>query len=127
MGVRVKTTERIVMDETGTHVVQSESQKSSDTTSLLPLLQSVRGTPQEPNPGDVSTDLLEPMLIIPRMPDVEPTPTEPIIVTTEELAMSTSTKWTSKSLVTRRDAQPAKFSAGLPMSGQGHRRVHETT
>ena len=39
------------------------------------LLQSVRGTPWEPNAGDVSTHLPEPMLIIPQMPDVEPTPT----------------------------------------------------
>ena len=31
------------------------------------LLQNVRGTPWEPKPGDVSTDLPEPMLIIPQL------------------------------------------------------------
>ena len=35
-------------------------------------LRSVRGTPWEPNPGEVSTDLPEPILII--LPDVEPAP-----------------------------------------------------
>ena len=40
------------------------------------LLQSVRGTPWEPNAGDVSTDLPEPLLIIRQLPDVEPAPTE---------------------------------------------------
>ena len=69
VGVRVKTTERIVMDETETHVVQSVRPRQR-------LLQCVRGTPWEPNPGGVSTDLLEPMLIIPQLPDAEPTPTK---------------------------------------------------
>ena len=40
------------------------------------LLQSVRGTPWESNPGDVSTDLPEPMLIILQLTDVEPAPTQ---------------------------------------------------
>ena len=43
---------------------RDESQKSSDMTT------------GEPNPGDVSTDLPEPMLIIPQLPDVEPAPTK---------------------------------------------------
>ena len=37
------------------------------------LLQNVRGTP---NPGDVSTHTLEPMLIIPQLPDLDPAPTK---------------------------------------------------
>ena len=75
VGVRVKTTERIVMDETGTYVVQSVRRVPEEQRYDNRLLRSVRGTPWEPNPGDVSTDLPEPMLIIPQLPDVEPTPT----------------------------------------------------
>ena len=72
VGVRVKTIERIVMDETGTQSVRRvpEEQRCDNR-----LLRNVRGTPWEPNPGDVSTDLLEAMLIIPQLLDVEPTPT----------------------------------------------------
>ena len=40
------------------------------------LLQNVCGTPWEPNPSDASTDLPEPMLIIPHLPEVEPAPTK---------------------------------------------------
>ena len=111
VGVRVRTSERIVMDETGTYVVQSLRRVPEEQRYDHRLLQSVCGTPWEPNPGDVKTDLLEPMLIIPQLPDVEPTPTKPFTVTTREPAMSTSAKWTSKSLVSRRDAQPVKFTA----------------
>ena len=76
MGVRVKTTERIVMDETGTCVVQSVRRVSEEQRYDHRLLQNVLGTPSEPNPGDVSTDLLDPMLTIPQLPDVEPAPTK---------------------------------------------------
>ena len=83
VGVRVKTTERIVMDETGTYVVQSVRRIPEEQRRDLRLLQSVRGTPWEPNPGDVSTDLPEPVLITPHnYPDVEPTPTRYTTVTT---------------------------------------------
>ena len=96
MRVRVKTTERIVMDETGTCVVQIVRQHDHR------LLQNIPGTPWESNPGNGSKNVLEPMLIIPQLPDVPLRPKEP--------AMSTSAKWTSKSLVTQRDAQLAKFT-----------------
>ena len=76
VGVRVKTTERIVMDETGTYVVQSVRRVPEEQRYDHRLLQSVRGTLSEPNPGDVMTDLPEPMPITPQLPDVEPTPTE---------------------------------------------------
>ena len=76
VGVRVKTTERIVMDETGTYVVQSVRRVPEEQRYDHRLLQSVRGWPWEPNPGDVSTDLPEAMLIIPQLPDVEPAPTQ---------------------------------------------------
>ena len=51
-------TERIVMDETGTYVVQSVRRVPEEQRYDHRLLQSVRGTPWEPNPGDVLTDLL---------------------------------------------------------------------
>ena len=76
VGVRIKTTERIVMDETGTHVVQSVRRVPEEQRYDHRLLQSVRGTPWEPNPGDVSTDLPKPMLFTPQLPDVEPAPTQ---------------------------------------------------
>ena len=77
MGVRVKKTiERIVMDETGTYVVQSVRRVREEQRYDHRLLQSVRGTSWEPNPADVSTDLPEPMLITPQLPDVEPVPTQ---------------------------------------------------
>ena len=63
------------MDETGTYVVQSVRRVPEKQRFDNRLLQNVCGTPWEPNPGDVSTDLLEPMLIIPQLPDVQPTPT----------------------------------------------------
>ena len=69
VGVCVKTTERIVMDETGTNVVQSVRR-------VHRLLQSVRGSPWEPNSGEVSADFREPVLIVPHLPEVEPAPTQ---------------------------------------------------
>ena len=48
VGVRVKTTERIVMDETGTYVVQSVTRVPEEQRYDHRLLQSVRGTPWEP-------------------------------------------------------------------------------
>ena len=63
------------MDETGTCVVQSVRRVPEEQRYGNGLLRNVRATPWEPNPGDVSTDLLEPMLIIPQLPDVEPAPT----------------------------------------------------
>ena len=60
-----ETTERPVMDETGTYVVQSVRRVPEEQRYDNRLLQSVRGTPSELNPGDVPTDPLEPMLIIP--------------------------------------------------------------
>ena len=44
VGVRVKTTERIVMDETGTHVVQSVRRVPEEQRYDHRLLQNVRGT-----------------------------------------------------------------------------------
>ena len=76
VGVQVKTTERIVMDETGTYVVHSVRCVPEEQRYDHRLLQNVRGTPREPNPVDVSTDLPEPMLIIPQLPDVDPAPTK---------------------------------------------------
>ena len=75
VGVRVKTTECIVMDETGTSVVQCVRRVPEEQRYDHRMLQSVRGTPWE-NPGDVSTDLPDSMLIIPQLPDVEPAPTK---------------------------------------------------
>ena len=76
VGVRVKTTERTVLDETWTYVVPSVRRVPEEQRYDHRLLQSVRGTPWGPNPGDVSTDLLEQMLIIPHLSDVEPAPTQ---------------------------------------------------
>ena len=74
VGFRVKATERIVMDETGTHVVQSVRRVPEEQRYDHRLLQNVRGTLWEPNPG--TTDLLKPMLIISQMPDADPAPTK---------------------------------------------------
>ena len=65
---------RSVVHETGTHVVISVRRVPEEPRYDHRLLQSVRGTPWEPNPGDVSTDLPKPMLIIPHLPDVELVP-----------------------------------------------------
>ena len=65
-----------VVDETGTHVVQSVRRVPEEQLYDHRLLQSVHRTTWEPNPGDASTDLLEPTLIIPQLPDVEPAPTK---------------------------------------------------
>ena len=50
-GVRVKTTERIVMDKTGTYVVQSVRRVSEEQRYDHRLLHSVRGTPLGAEPG----------------------------------------------------------------------------
>ena len=111
VGVRVKTTERIVMDETGTYAVQSVRRVPVEQRHDHRLLQSVRGTPGKPNPGDVSTDLPEPMLIAPRLPDVGPTPTKTYHSDNRGTRIVYIRKTALKSLVTRQDAQPAKFTA----------------
>ena len=92
VGVRVKTTERIVMDETGTYILQSVRRVSEEQRYDHRLLQSVRGTPCEPNPGDVSTDLPEPMLIAPQLLTLSLPRPKRITVTTGERATSTSAK-----------------------------------
>ena len=85
------------------------------------LLQSVRGTPWEPNLGDVSTDLPEPLLIIAQLPDVEPTPVE---------TCHSDTRGTRNVYNRKTDLERFGYTAGcpackvhragLPMSGQGH-------
>ena len=95
VGVRAKTTERIVMDETGAYV-QSVRRVPEEPRYDHRFLQNVRGTPSEPNPGDVSTDLPAPRRIA---------------LTTKEPATSTSVKQIMNSLVTRQDAQLAKRTA----------------
>ena len=109
--LKKQTTERIVMDETGTHVVRSVRRVPEEQRCDHRLLQNVRGSPREPNPGDVSTYLPEPVLIIPQLPDVEPAPTKTYHSDNKGTRNVYIRKWTSKSLVTPRDAQPAKFSA----------------
>ena len=61
------------MGETETHVVQSVRRVPEEQRYDHRSLRSVRGTPWEPNPADVSIDLPEPMLIIPQL--LEPAPT----------------------------------------------------
>ena len=92
VGVRVKTTERIVMDETGTYVVQSVRRVPEEQRYDHRLLHSVRGTPWEPNRSDFSADLAEPMLIIHNCQMLNLLRPTPITVNTEELALSTSAK-----------------------------------
>ena len=111
VGIRVKTTEGIVMDEIGTCVVQS-----GETSYRRAAIR----TPWEPNPGDVSTDLPEPMLIAPQLPD-EPTPTKTYH----------SDNRGNRNVYTRKtDLEKFGYTAGcpacevhragLPVSGQGH-------
>ena len=57
VAVRVKTIGRIVMDETGTNVVQSVRRVPEEQRYDKRLLLSVHGTPWEPNPGDAVTEL----------------------------------------------------------------------
>ena len=116
-----RTTERIVMDETGTYVVQSVRRVPDEQRCDHRLLQNVRGTPWEPNPGDVSTDLPEPLVIIPQLPDVEPAPTK---------SYHSDNKGTRNVYIRETDLDtfgctagcPAceVHPAGLPLSGQGH-------
>ena len=94
------------MDETGQSVRRVAEEQRYDHR----LLQNVLGTLWEPNPGDVSTDLPEP---------------KRITVTTKEPATSTSVKQILKSLVTRQNAQPAKFTA--PDCRGRHRGMQEKT
>ena len=79
VGIRVKTTERIVMVETVTFVVQSVRRVPEEQRYDHRLLQSVCGTPWEPNLVDVSTDFPEPVLIAPQLADVERTPTQNLL------------------------------------------------
>ena len=118
VGVRVKTAERIVMDETGTYVVQSVRRVPEEQRYDHRLLQSV---PWEPNPGDVSTDLPEPILIVPQLPDVEPTPTK---------THNSDNRGTRNVYIRKIDLEKFGYTAGcpacevhragLPMSGQVH-------
>ena len=71
VGVRVRTTERIVMDETGDYVVQSVRRVPKEQRYGEKLLQSVRGNPWELN---AAMELPEPMLITPQLTDVETAP-----------------------------------------------------
>ena len=120
-GVRVKTTERIVMDETETYVVQSVRRVPEEQRYDHKLLRSVRGSPWEPNPGDVSTDLPEPMLIVPQLPDVEPAPTQ----TYHSDNRRTRNIYIRKTDLERCGHTAGRLAcqvhrAGLPMSGQEH-------
>ena len=107
------------MDETGTYVVQSVRRVQEEQRCDHRLLQNVRGTPWDPNPGDVSTDLPEPMLIIPQLPDVNPAPTK---------AYHSDNKGTRNVYIRKTDIEKFGYTsgcpacevhrAGLPMSGQ---------
>ena len=120
MGVRVKTTERIVMEETRTYVLQSVRRVPEEQRYDHSWLQNVRGTPWEPNLGDVSTYLLEPMLIIPQLPDVDP-PTK---------TYHSDNRGTRSVYIRKTECEKFGYTtgwpaceaqrAGLPMSGQGH-------
>ena len=111
--IRVKTTERIVMDETGTYVVQSVKRVPEEQRYDNRLLRNVRGTPWEPNLVTYRADLPEPMLIIPQLPAVEPTPTGVYNSDnkTKVHETSTSARQTSRDLVTLQVVVRAKFIA----------------
>ena len=118
VGVRVKTTERIVMDETGTNVVQSvrrvPEEQRYDTDCC-------RACVERPGSRTQATDLPEPMLIIPQLPDVEPAPTE---------TYHSDNRGTRNVFIRKTDIERFGFSAGCPacevhragspMSGQRH-------
>ena len=118
--VRVQTTERIVMDETGTYVVQSVRRVPEGQRYDHRLLQNL-GTSWESNQDDVSTDLPEPMLIIPQLPDVDPAPTK---------TYHSDNKGTRNVYIRRTDLEKFGYTAGcpacevhragVPMCGQGH-------
>ena len=121
LGVRVKKTERTVMDETGTYVVQSVRRVPEEQRCDHRLLQSVRRTPWQPNTGDVSTDLPEPMLISPQLPHVEPTPTKTYHSDNRgNRNVYTRKKFIEKFGYTAECPACEVHRAGLPMSGQGH-------
>ena len=106
------------MDETGTYVVQSVRRVPEGQRYDHKLLQSVSW---EPNRGDVSTDLPEPILIIPQLPDVEPTPTK---------THNSDNRGTGNVQIREIDLEKFGYTAlcpacevhraGLPMSGQVH-------
>ena len=119
VGVQVKTTQRIVMDETGTYVVQSVRRVPEEQRYDHRLLQIVSGSPWEPNPGDVSTFLPEPLLTVTQQPDVEPTPTE-----TFHSSQNRHRKvWLHGGMSTLRSS-PRRIASAWAGT---HRRVQETT
>ena len=92
------------------------------------LLQNVRG-PWKPNLGDVSTDLPEPMLIIPQLPDVEPAPTK---------TYHSDNKGTRNVYIRKTGLEKFGYTAGCPACEvhragfadvwtRTHRRMQETT
>ena len=124
VGVRVKTIERIVMDETGTYVVQSVRRVPEEQRRDLRLLQSVRGTPWEPNPGDVSSDMPESP---PQLPDVEPTPTRYTTVTTRGPKCLHPQNWSWKVRLHRGMFSMRRTYRGMQETTRecnGHRWVH---
>ena len=109
------------MDETVTYVVQPVRGVPEEQRYDHRLLQSVRGTPCEPNPGDAPTDLSEPMLIVPQLPDVEPTTTK---------TYRSDKRGTRNVYIRKTDLEKFGYTAGcpacevhragLPMPGQGY-------
>ena len=109
------------MDETGTYVVQSVIRVPEEERYDRRLLQNVRGTPWEPNPGDVSTDLPEPMPITPPLPDLEPNLTK---------VYNSDNRGTRNVYIRKIELERFGYTAGcpaceihragLPMSGQEH-------
>ena len=69
------------MDQTGTYVVQSVRRVPEEQRHDNRLLRNVRGTPREPNPSDMSTDL------------PEPTPVRVFLVNTNVFNFQTRNLW----------------------------------
>ena len=74
VGVKIRTTEKIVADSKGTYVVQSIRRVPLEQRFNPDLLKGIRGTPWELSPGDASTELPEPLPILPQLPDVPAQP-----------------------------------------------------
>ena len=74
VGVKVTTTEKIVADREGTYVVQSIRRVPVEHRYDAELLRGIRGTPWEPNPASGTSELPEPLTIVPKMPEIAPAP-----------------------------------------------------
>ena len=110
------------MIETGIYVVQSVRRVPEEQRYDHRLLQSVRGTPCEPNLGDAWTDLPEPTPVIPQLPNMKPAPTK---------TYHCDNRGTRNAYIRKTDLEKFGYIAGCPACEANvwagtHRRMQKT-